>query len=245
MTLALLAPSPALAETASTSLAQGLGQAAVVVALFIGALGLCALGAKRLFANGLRARAERRSLAVVDILPLGPKQRACVLRCYDRTFLLGLGEREVCSIAELDAVVGEGKAELVTAPEERELFLKALSQEQRDALLARARKEVAKRERAKRAELLEEIQASETRDRVLVPRRDPRGEPAPQARTKRSATKRPKAAPEPIEPAERERTRRALDALTVRRITPPAVESDGVDKVDTNTRPRSLGGLLA
>ena len=74
----------------------------VVCALAI----LFVLGAAALFrrfaAQHLRARAAKRSLQVLDVLPLGGKQKLVVVRCYDRSFLLGLGEKEVRSIAELD-----------------------------------------------------------------------------------------------------------------------------------------------
>ena len=66
----------------------------------------------------MRARAARRSLQVLDVLPLGGKQRLAVVRCYDRTFLLGLGEKEVGLVSELDAVIappGPGGATSVEA----------------------------------------------------------------------------------------------------------------------------------
>jgi len=58
---------------------------------------------KRYLAGHLKARASRRSLQIVDVLPLGGKQKLVVVRCYDRSFLLGVGEKEVRSIAELEA----------------------------------------------------------------------------------------------------------------------------------------------
>ena len=39
---------------------------------------------------------------MVDILPLGGKRQLAVVRCYDRTFALGLGEKDVSLVAELD-----------------------------------------------------------------------------------------------------------------------------------------------
>jgi flagellar biogenesis protein FliO len=57
---------------------------------------------RRTVAGQLKARAARRSLQVLDVLPLSGKQKLVVVRCYDRSFLLGLGDREVRSIAELD-----------------------------------------------------------------------------------------------------------------------------------------------
>jgi flagellar biosynthetic protein FliO len=72
----------------------------VLLALICGAAFLF----RRFIASSVRARASKRSLQVVDLLPLGGKQRLCVVRCYDRTFALGLGDKEVALIAELDAV---------------------------------------------------------------------------------------------------------------------------------------------
>jgi flagellar biogenesis protein FliO len=60
---------------------------------------------RRLVGRTLRTRAAQRSMQIVDLLPLGGKQRLAVVRCYDRTFLVGLGEKEIESIAELDATV--------------------------------------------------------------------------------------------------------------------------------------------
>lgn len=74
--------------------------------LIAGILGL-AWGFRRLFAGSLRARAGKRHLAVLDVLPLGKGRQISVVRCFDRTFALGLGEKHVSLIAELDAIVGE------------------------------------------------------------------------------------------------------------------------------------------
>ena len=60
-------------------------------------------GFKRLFASTLTTRAARRSLQIVDVLPLGGKQRLAVVRCYERTFVVGMGDKELCLVAELDA----------------------------------------------------------------------------------------------------------------------------------------------
>lgn len=61
---------------------------------------------RRYLAGHLRARAAKRSLQVLDVLPLGGKQKLVVVRCYDRSFLLGVGEKEVRSIAELEVEAG-------------------------------------------------------------------------------------------------------------------------------------------
>ena len=74
----------------------------LVCAGLLGLVGALAFLARRYLSRHLRRRATKRSLSVVDVLPLGGKQKVCVVRCYDRTFLLGVGDREVHSIAELD-----------------------------------------------------------------------------------------------------------------------------------------------
>ncbi len=67
---------------------------------------------RRFFARTLRQRAAQRSLAVVDVLPLGGKQKLFVVRCYDRHFLVGAGDKELASIAELDPPESEQAPEL-------------------------------------------------------------------------------------------------------------------------------------
>ncbi len=64
---------------------------------------------KRFLAGRFKARAAQRSLQIMDVLPLGGKQRLAVVRCYDRTFALGLGDKEVALIAELDAVIAPAR----------------------------------------------------------------------------------------------------------------------------------------
>lgn len=86
----------------------------VVCALTIGGLIGAAWLFKRTLAGRWKARAARRSLQVLDVLPLGGKQKLMVVRCYDRSFLLGVGEKEVRSIAELEAQA-EGAAESATS----------------------------------------------------------------------------------------------------------------------------------
>jgi flagellar biosynthetic protein FliO len=82
----------------------------VVCALLLLALGGAAWFLRRAVGGVARAGAARRSLQVVDVLPLGGKQRVCVVRCYDRTFALGVGEKEIGLIAEIDAAVSVGAA---------------------------------------------------------------------------------------------------------------------------------------
>ena len=75
---------------------------ALVCALSIGVLLALAWVFKRHVAGQLRARAAKRTLQVLDVLPLSGKQKLVVVRCYDRSFLLGLGEKEMQTIAELE-----------------------------------------------------------------------------------------------------------------------------------------------
>ncbi len=65
---------------------------------------LLAVGLKRLLRNSqMGLRSARRSLHVVEVLPLGNRRQLAVVRCYDRTFAIGLGEKTVSLVAELDA----------------------------------------------------------------------------------------------------------------------------------------------
>ena len=78
------------------------------VAVCLGLLALVALlafGFRRLIGRAVQQRAAQRSLQVIDMLPLSGKHKLAVVRCYDRTFLIGVGEKELSSIAELDAVI--------------------------------------------------------------------------------------------------------------------------------------------
>lgn len=89
-------------------------------------LGLICGGAylfRRFVASAVKAKASKRSLQILDVLPLGGKQRLCVVRCYDRTFALGLGDKEVALIAELDAA-------LTPAPPPKSAFSALLKREQ-------------------------------------------------------------------------------------------------------------------
>jgi len=71
---------------------------------------------RRYVAGHLRVRAAKRSLQVLDVLPLAGKQKLVVVRCYDRSFLLGLGEKEVRAIAELDAALARPQDGAPLAP---------------------------------------------------------------------------------------------------------------------------------
>jgi flagellar biosynthetic protein FliO len=66
-------------------------------------LGCLAWAARRYLSGTLKARAGRRALQVLDLLPMGGKQRLAVVRCYDRAFFIGLGDKEIALLCELDA----------------------------------------------------------------------------------------------------------------------------------------------
>ena len=82
----------------------------LVCALSIAALLALAWVFRRHVAVQLRSRAARRVLQVLDVLPLSGKQKLVVVRCYDRSFLLGLGEKEMQTIAELESAVPAASA---------------------------------------------------------------------------------------------------------------------------------------
>jgi flagellar biogenesis protein FliO len=86
--------------------------------LLIGIAGL-AFALRRFVGRRLVAKAARRSLQVIDALPLGGRQRLLVVRCYDRTFLLGQGEKELGLVAELDAVIAPAAQPLASAADQR------------------------------------------------------------------------------------------------------------------------------
>ena len=81
-------------------------------------VGLLGFAFRKLVTRTLSARAAPRQMQVMDVLPLGGKHKLCVVRCYDRTFLIGVGEKELSQIAELDPVIAPtretppGKVEL-------------------------------------------------------------------------------------------------------------------------------------
>lgn len=128
----------------------------VVCAGIVLATGLVAFGFRRLVGGVFRARASRRDLRVVDALALGSRQKLCVVRCYDRLFALGVGDREVNVIAELDVVCDEHAEEVPVSAGDRAAFAEALEQVRRTL----PRKPVgAKTARAPKKRLGEEVVA--------------------------------------------------------------------------------------
>ena len=76
-----------------------------VCGVLLGAIGLLAWAFRKLIAGNLSLRAAKRNLQILDVLPMGGKQKLAVVRCYDRAFLIGLGDKEISSISELDGVI--------------------------------------------------------------------------------------------------------------------------------------------
>ncbi|MFT5048633.1 MAG: flagellar biogenesis protein FliO [Chlamydiales bacterium] len=97
---------PVLGQAASAANGPDLTRYFMVCGLIVFLIIGLGYGFRRLFSASLKRRASGRSLRLVDVLPLGGKQRLGVVRCYDRTFLLGLGERDVTLVAELDSIIG-------------------------------------------------------------------------------------------------------------------------------------------
>jgi flagellar biogenesis protein FliO len=83
-------------------------------------------GFRRVVGRAWGTRAAQRSLQVMDVLPLGGKQKLVVVRCYDRTFALGVGDKEVSLVSELDAVIAPAREPLPAAAE-RKGFADALA----------------------------------------------------------------------------------------------------------------------
>jgi len=102
---------PAFLEAEPQTSSPDLTRYVLVCAAMLCLVFVLAFGFRRLMAGNLKRRAAARSLQVVDMLPMGGKQRLVVVRCYDRHFLIGLGDKEVSSIAELEA----GSDELPTS----------------------------------------------------------------------------------------------------------------------------------
>lgn len=84
-----------------------------------------ALAFRKSVGKALEKRAARRSLAVIDVLPLAGKQKLAVVRCYDRTFLLGLGTSDITLLSELDAVI-EPRADSSPSPADSRGFAQVL-----------------------------------------------------------------------------------------------------------------------
>lgn len=88
----------------------------LVCGLLVGGIVGVGLLTRRVLGHSLKVRAAKRSLQVTDVLPLGGKQRLLVVRCFDRSFLIGQGEKELSTIAELDSLELESMKRLAESP---------------------------------------------------------------------------------------------------------------------------------
>jgi flagellar biogenesis protein FliO len=104
LVLALNETTPKLGAASSDlgAASPDLGAMTAVIAVFLVCLLATGYGVRRLLGSAWRARAAKRSLSVLDVLPLGGRRQLVVVRCYDRTLALGLGDRDVSLLAELD-----------------------------------------------------------------------------------------------------------------------------------------------
>lgn len=100
----------------------------MVCAILIVVTAGLAWGLKKVIAGNLQQRGTQRSLQVVDVLGLGGKRKLAVVRCYDRTFVVGLGEREITPIAELDGAIGEDLPQPLPPKSHSQAFAQALEQ---------------------------------------------------------------------------------------------------------------------
>jgi flagellar biogenesis protein FliO len=123
-----LLQAPHAARTATWGGGDGpdLSRYLTVCVVLLAAIGGTAFLFRRLVLGTLKAKAAGRSLQVLDVLPLGGKQRLCVVRCYDRTFALGLADHAVALVAELDPVVGEAAPRALPSQADARAFAEAL-----------------------------------------------------------------------------------------------------------------------
>lgn len=173
---ALESPAPRLSTGAGPDLTRYALLCAALIALTVGAAWLF----KRLALRTVAGRAAKRSLRVIDVLPLGGRQKIAVVRCYDRTFLLGMGEKEVSALAELDPAIGGQMGAAVKEVADREAFARALETVRRNL-------------EANRRRPAPEPKQSATGQRVAAPAPTPaerRPEPASEpSRTAEAATR--------------------------------------------------------
>lgn len=104
------APNPMHLQSLAFILAAGtsgpdLSRYFAAIGILIVALLAVAYGIKRLAGLNGRLRGSKRGLAVMEVLPLGGRRQLAVVRCYDRVFALGMGEKEVSLVAELDSIL--------------------------------------------------------------------------------------------------------------------------------------------
>jgi flagellar biosynthetic protein FliO len=118
-------------------------QYGILILSLLAAIAFLAWAFKRFLGGSLLRKADARALQICDVLPLGTKQKLCVVRCYDRSFFLGVSDRQVDLIAELDAAaIGERETPVPLEAKQKDAFLRALKRVQQDHLAARIESEV-------------------------------------------------------------------------------------------------------
>lgn len=120
------------AATASTGApAPDLFRYALSLTVVIGLL-ICALyGIRSWTRNAGRSGRAGRTLEILEALPMGGSKRVCVLRCGERRFLVGLGDKELCALGELGAV--EADATPVASADLKTAELTPLAPEMKDS----------------------------------------------------------------------------------------------------------------
>ncbi len=114
-------------------------QYGILIMSLLAAVAFLAWAFKRFLGGSLLRKADERALQVRDVLPLGGKQKLCVVRCYDRSFFLGVSDRQVDLIAELDAgAIGEREEPMPLEAKHKDAFLRALKRVQKEQLTPQA-----------------------------------------------------------------------------------------------------------
>ena len=106
---------------------------------------LLGVGMRKVTAAGWVGRGSARTLETLDVLPLGGRQKLAVVRCYDRSYLIGMGDKEVRLLAALDPEQEESDQApadtvLEATPAAEEGFLAALRRSAADVLPAPRRR---------------------------------------------------------------------------------------------------------
>lgn len=108
-----------------------LTQYGILIASLLAAVAFLAWAFKRFVGGSLIRKADERALQICDVLPLGGKQKMAVIRCYDRSFFLGISDHHIDLIAELDAnAIGVNDKPMPLAAKHKDAFLRALQKVQ-------------------------------------------------------------------------------------------------------------------
>ena len=113
--LSLSALSESTASAVDADPGPDLNQYLLISAAMVVLVGAVGWFLQRTMSGSIRARAHKRSLRVIDVLPMGGKKKLAVVRVYDRTFVLGLGDKEISIVSELDPSVAVSELTPVAA----------------------------------------------------------------------------------------------------------------------------------